>query len=127
MLNTVIKSAAFTAATLIVKDSYPQVKKTCLELYSSVCDLFDFTPTKLKSDTTITVKPKQPRNQLTEYQYAVIMRAYDLNSTLPKNEKVNQQELCDRLNVDLGLNYTRSGYCHYFRKRIIPEFNNGHK
>ena len=124
MLNTVIKSAAFTAATLIVKDSYPQVKKTCLELYSSVCDLFDFTPTKLKSDTTTTVKPKQPRNQLTEYQYNVIMSAYELNNELSKKDKITQQELCDRLNADLELNYTRSGYAHYFRKRLIPEFEN---
>ena len=127
MLNTVIKSAAWTAATLIVRDSYPQIKKACSGLYDSVCDLLDLTPIKLKSNTTTMVKPKQPRNQLTEYQYNVIMSAYELNNELSKKDKITQQELCDRLNADLELSYSRSGYCHLWQGRVIPEFNNGHK
>ena len=122
MLNTIIKSATLTAATLIVRDSYPQIKKTCVKLYSSACDLLDLTPTKLKSNPTTKAMPKQPRNQLTEYQYNVIMDTYVLNNTLPKKDKINQQELCNRLNTDLGLNYTRSGYCHYWFKRVTPQF-----
>ena len=122
MLNLVVKSAAYTMATLIVRDSYPTIKRTCIEAYDSACNLLSFTKDKLTSNPIPKGISKQAKNKLTPYQYEVLIDAYEINNKLPKNEKINQQELCDRLNKNLGLNYTRSGFAHMWRKRVIPTF-----
>jgi len=122
MLNLVLKSAAYTVATLIVRDSYPTIKKTCIESYDCVCDFLGFTDSNTTIDPIPKGSSKQPRNQLTEYQYSVLMDAYELNKEKPKEDRMHQDILVKRLNDELGLMYSRSGYCHYWRKRIIPDF-----
>ena len=122
MLNLVVKSAAYTMATLLVRDSYPTIKKTCIEAYDYVYDFLCFKGDEPPSNPTLKGKFKLVRNKLTQYQYEVIMDAYEINSELPKGEKINQQELCNRLNKSLDLHYTRSGFAHMWFKRVIPTF-----
>jgi len=122
MINLVLKSAAYTVATLIVRDSYPTIKKSCIESYDCVCDFLGFNKTSPESNTNTKGAVKQPRNHLTEYQYSVIMDAYELNKEKPKEDRMHQDVLVKRLNDELSLMYTRSGYQHYWRKRTIPNF-----
>ena len=122
MLHFVVKSAAFAIGAKLVHELYPPTKQTIIKTYHSTCDLLGFNNSKTHTNPTPKGKAKQPRNKLTEEEYKTIMEAYEFNNNLPKKDKINQQELCDRLNSNLNLNYSRSGYCHYFRKRIIPTF-----
>ena len=128
MLNFVAKSIVGTmvgtAVAKIVHDSYPPIKKECISAYDCVCDFFSLTDSETPTNPIPKGKVKRPRIHLSKHQYDVIMASYELNNRQPKGKKINQQELCDNLNKELGLNYTRSGLAHYFRKRIVPEFEN---
>ena len=122
MMQFLLKSAAYTLGAKIVHKSYPTIEKTCIESFDSVCDFLGISDSESKSNTNTRGKPRQPCNQLTEYQYSVLMDAYELNKEKPKEDRMHQDILVKRLNDELGLMYSRSGYCHYWRKRIIPDF-----
>lgn len=61
-------------------------------------------------------KVKTPEN------YKHIMDSFFANKDLPKKERLTQENLRLKLNEDLGIDYSRSGYCHLWHKRQIPMF-----
>jgi len=122
MIHFLLKSAAYTLGAKIVHESYPTIKKETLSAVDSITDFLGFSKETTKSNTNTEGKVNRPRNHLTEHQYAVIMASYELNKTKPKNDRMHQDTLVKKLNDELGLMYTRSGFQHYWQKRTIPNF-----
>ena len=118
MLNFVLKSAAYAVGSKLVYELYPPTKKLVLETVDSVQDFLGFNEETPKSKAT----PKgYYRCELTKEKYTFLMRAYEANKALPKEQRLHQDVLVKSLNDSLELKYSRSGYQHYWQKRIIPK------
>ena len=120
MLNVVLKAAALAVVPKIIHEAYPPTKKAVCSAYDSVANFLCFSGDSADKGKTKS-KVYQPRNKLTEAQYQTILNRWAGNEALPRKVKETQEEFTKTLNKELGLNYSRSAYCHFVFKRIIPK------
>jgi len=124
LTKSLIGTIVGTTAAKVVHDTYPPIKKVVLKSVDSIQCFFSSNSLSIETKAIPKGRVRKPRNQLTKQQYSIILASWDINANASKSNRLTQVELSKQLNEKLGINYSRSGYCHLVFKRVIPKFEN---
>ena len=119
MLNILAKSIVFSVGSQLARETYKPVSKFCCDSYKELSTFLGFsgstsTNTKGKKIT----RKKRCKASLSQEDIKLIKFMWFANDGLPKKERATQLEMAITLNRELGLDYSRSGYCHIVHDRV---------